>query len=82
MMTATGQPTRRRFSRKRAALGQAFGKPWQHVALEWDARDDLTLAQIAEQWSRMTPGFRFIAQDVSRAIRLAKSERAAERVAA
>lgn len=76
-MTTTTIP-RRRVSRKRAALSVAFGRPWQEVALEWDARDDLTLAEIAAEWTRRAPAYRYIAQDVSRTIRLAKAERGCE----
>ncbi len=80
MLTTTAQSVRRRrFSPKRSALGRAFGKSWREVALEWDAREDLTLRQIADAWTRAVaasdPSIRFIPQDVSKTIRLAKSER-------
>lgn len=66
---------RRTFSRKRAALQIAYGKPWQEVALEWDARP-LSLGEIAIAWTAavqpQNPGLRYSAQSASTIIRAAK----------
>jgi transposase len=65
---------RRRYSsEKRFALQRHYGKPWDEVALEFDARP-LRLDEIAAQWQREV-GTPYTKQDVSRAIRRAREIR-------
>lgn len=67
---------RRRYSAKRAALVRAFGKSWREVALEWDAREDLTQDEIADRWTRevaaINPAIRFTKTDVHRYTKAAR----------
>lgn len=74
---------RRRYSPKRAALVRAFGKPWREVALEWDAREDLTQDEIAARWTQevaaINPSYTFSKQDVHRYTKAAKKLAVAER---
>lgn len=77
---------RRRYSPKRAALVRAFGKSWREVALEWDAREDLTQDEIADRWTRevqaINPAVSFSKQDVHRYTKAAKKLREAAQAVA
>lgn len=79
-MTVTTQRRRRRRSLKRKALAEVFGRPWEEVALEWDAKP-LTLEEIAAEWTKAVgaryPRFRFGAHDVCRAIQVAEETKGA-----
>jgi hypothetical protein len=68
----------RRYSIKRRALGEAFGRPWDEVALEYDRRE-MSLADIGAEWQRRT-GQVFSAKTVRRIINYAQ-ERARQRSA-
>ena len=69
---------RRRYSRKRNALEEILGRPWEVVALEYD-RKPMTQAEIAAEWttlvSRRYPDVVFTQRNVSDAITLAKEAR-------
>lgn len=80
---------RRRRSAKRAALADAFGKPWQLIALEWEERSGFTWGDIAHAWNVAigNRGHRasFSDRDVANTVRAARDYQASrepERIAA